>query len=175
LNYHKPNSIIIDLLLKQEQIIYLGLGSNLGDRLGQLESAVAMIAKLAQTRLIAKSSWLENPAVGEAVPHDFLNGVIKISSKLEPLELLNALREIEMLIDPERSSRGRKLARKIDIDILLYGDLVLETKELVIPHPRMHEREFVMKPLLEIEPSLRSASGEVVILSEAKDPTTATQ
>ncbi len=102
------------------------------------------------SRLLRHSTWLENPAVGEAAPHDFLNGVVELKSSLSPLELLNEIRSIEFAIDPERNSRGRKLARKIDIDILLYGDLVLDSEDLVIPHPRMHEREFVMKPLEEL-------------------------
>ncbi len=122
----------------------------MGDRLTQLEAALVALSSMPKTKFLAKSSWLENPAVGEALPHNFLNGVIKIASSLEPLELLAELRRIETLIDPERSSRGRKLARKIDIDILLYGDLQLNSPELVIPHPRMFERDFVMKPLQEI-------------------------
>jgi 2-amino-4-hydroxy-6-hydroxymethyldihydropteridine diphosphokinase len=85
---------------------------------------------------------------------------VALETSLSPLELLAEIRRIEFLIDPERNSRGRKLARKIDIDILWYGDLVLNSEELVIPHPRMKERDFVMKPLREIAPH--------VIASEAK-------
>lgn len=142
-------------VLKKVEIIYLGLGSNLGDRLGSLETAVKALSLMPFSRFMRRSTWLENPAVGDAAPNDFLNGVVELKTSLSPLELLAEIRHIESTIDPERNNRGRKLARKIDIDILLYGDLVLETEDLVIPHPRMTERDFVMKPLLELVPSLQ--------------------
>ncbi len=137
-------------VLKKAEIIYLGLGSNLGERKEQLEAAVKALSLMPFSRLLRHSSWLENPAVGDAAPHTFLNGVVELKTTLSPLELLSEIRHIEATIDPERSNRGRKLARKIDIDILLYGDLVLDTEDLVIPHPRMLERDFVMKPLEEL-------------------------
>ncbi len=129
---------------------YLALGSNLGDREAQLEAAVSLLAAAPGHRLIAKSQWMENPPVEDAGPHMFLNGVIALETELSPHDLLSLASRVEEAVDPERSSRGRKLARKIDIDILLYDDLVLETEDLVIPHPRMREREFVMKPLEEL-------------------------
>lgn len=145
-------------VLKEAEIIYLGLGSNLGDRLAALETAVKALSLMPFSRLLRRSSWLENPAVGDAAPHDFLNGVVELKTTLSPLELLAEIRHIESTIDPERNSRGRKLARKIDIDILLYGDLVLDSEDLVIPHPRMQERDFVMKPLEEVIYARISAS-----------------
>ncbi len=136
--------------------VYIGLGSNLGDRELQLERAVTLLAS--GHKLIAKSRWFENPPVGEAGPGFFLNGVIALETSLSPQDLLALIHQVEDTIDPDRANRGRKLARKIDIDLLLYGDLVLETEDLILPHPRMQERDFVMKPLEEVIYARISAS-----------------
>lgn len=133
---------------------FLALGTNLGDRLANLEEAISLFEANPNISFIKRSSWLENPAVEGAGPDDFLNGVIQIETSLNPFELFDICQSIEKIIDPERDSRGRKLARKIDIDILFYGEQNINEPGLSIPHPRMFERDFVMKPLAEIAPEL---------------------
>ena len=133
---------------------YLSLGSNLGDRQKNLETALSQIAECEGVQILKCSAWLENPAIEEAGPNPFLNGVIKISVNLSPIELLKQLQRIELSIDSNRAERGRKSARIIDIDILLFDRLKLDSAELTIPHPRMLSRNFVLKPLDEIEPKI---------------------
>ncbi len=133
---------------------YLSLGSNLGNRQKNLETALSQIAECKGVKILKCSTWLENPAIEEAGPNPFLNGVIKISVNLSPLELLKELQRIELNIDCNRAERGRKSARIIDIDILLFDRLKLDSAELTIPHPRMLSRNFVLKPLDEIEPKI---------------------
>lgn len=133
---------------------YLSLGSNLGDRQKNLETALSQIAECEGVKILKCSAWLENPAIEEAGPNPFLNGVIKISVNLSPIELLKELQRIELNIDCNRAERGRKSARIIDIDILLFDRLKLDSAELTIPHPRMLSRNFVLKPLDEIEPKI---------------------
>jgi len=133
---------------------YLSLGSNLGDRQKNLETALSQIAECEGVKILKCSAWFENPAIEEAGPNPFLNGVIKISVNLSPTELLKELQRIELSIDSNRAERGRKSARIIDIDILLFDRLKLDSAELTIPHPRMLSRNFVLKPLDEIEPKI---------------------
>lgn len=144
---------------------YIGLGSNLGDREKNLRGAVAAIDSLPCTHVLRISSWLENPAVGIPDGPDFLNGVAEIETSLTPHELLVHLQEIEQRFGRIRQaqtppSRPRSSPpgptakayenRTLDLDILLYGDEEIHEVDLVIPHPRMREREFVMKPLGEL-------------------------
>lgn len=136
------------------QTAFLGLGSNLGDRLANLEQVISFLNENPQTKVIKVSNWLENPAIDKAGPDDFLNGVLKIETELKPSELLKLINSIEKQIDPDRPDRGRKLARKIDIDILLYENIEVIEEGLAIPHPRMWDRDFVVQPLLEIAPEL---------------------
>ncbi|MBU6196324.1 MAG: ribosomal protein S18-alanine N-acetyltransferase [Cyanobacteria bacterium REEB446] len=133
---------------------YLSLGSNLGDRQRNLETALSQILQCEGVKILKCSTWLENPAIEEAGPNPFLNGVIKISVNLSPIELLKELQRIELSIDCNRVERGRKSARIIDIDILLFDRLKIDSAELTIPHPRMFSRSFVLKPLNEIEPKI---------------------
>jgi [ribosomal protein S18]-alanine N-acetyltransferase len=134
-------------------IVFLGLGTNLGDREKNLEQAISLISANPAIKFLKRSSWRENPAIDSAGPDPFLNGVIKISTSLSPRDLMNFILSVEEKIDPERNNRGRKQARLIDIDILRYGELNINEDGLIIPHPRMLEREFVMIPLNEIEAS----------------------
>ncbi len=131
----------------------MGLGTNLGDREKNLEQAISLISENPAVIFLKQSSWRENPAIENAGPEPFLNGVIKISTTLSPRDLLNFILSVEEKIDPDRNNRGRKQARLIDIDILRYGELNINEDGLVIPHPRMLERDFVMIPLNEIEAS----------------------
>jgi 2-amino-4-hydroxy-6-hydroxymethyldihydropteridine diphosphokinase len=128
---------------------YLGLGSNLGDREKNIHLAVERLKKLAGVRVLAVSSLLENPAVGgPADSPAFLNAAAKIETTLGSHALLHQLLEIEKGLGRDR--RVKWDPRLIDIDLLLYGDQIVSSQELVVPHPLMHERAFVLRPLAEI-------------------------
>lgn len=132
--------------------IYLALGTNLGDRSSNLARARDELKPFVE--ILQESSVYETPPWGVTDQPTFLNQVLKATSELAPLELLKTVKKIE-------SSMGRVPTirfgpRLIDIDILLYGDTVLGTPKLVIPHPRMVERAFVLVPLCEISPDLKS-------------------
>ncbi len=134
---------------------FIALGSNLGDRVANLELALKLLNEHHGVRIIKVSKWLENPAIEGAGPDDFLNGVAKIHTDLSPHKLLDLLLEIESKIDLERNLRGRKQARMIDLDLLQYANIKIKDDRLELPHPRMQERDFVMKPLKELESDLR--------------------
>ncbi len=129
---------------------YVGLGSNLQDPAAQLKSAFAALAALPSTSVVARSSLYRSAPVGYADQPDFVNAVIALETELAPRALLDALLEIE-----RRHGRVREFQnspRTLDLDVLLYGDLQLREPGLTIPHPRMHERAFVLVPLAEIAP-----------------------
>jgi GTP cyclohydrolase-4 len=128
--------------------VFLALGANLGDREGNLLQAIQNIRTLAFVHNI--SSFYETKPVGYLGQPDFLNMVCQIDTELSPLELLHLLKQIEHQMG--RQTSFRNAPRPIDIDILLYDDLVYETSELTIPHPRMADRAFVLLPLAEIAP-----------------------
>lgn len=131
---------------------FVGIGSNVGDRDLNLLRAVAEMGKIPTTRITALSSFYETEPVGP-VQDDFLNAVARLETGLSPLELLNALGQIETVV----FNRKRDLRwgpRRMDLDVLLYDDLIVEEKDLTLPHPRLHERRFVLVPLAEIAPDL---------------------
>ena len=139
---------------------YIALGSNLNHPAQQLLKALQALQQLPDTQLLACSSWYQNPAIGPGKQPDYLNGVVKIETRLNPNDLLAELQNIELQQGRVRSERWG--ARPLDLDIVLYGDLVLDTEELTIPHPRMWERNFVLVPLAEIAPELRFADGSLI-------------
>jgi len=133
-------------------VCYLGVGSNLGDRRGNIAQAVSLLRQTEGIEVVRVSSLYETEPVGGPPQGKFLNGAIEIRTTLEPRELLEALLSIE-----ERMGRRRSVKwgpRNIDLDILLYGDCVYRDERLCIPHSLMHEREFVLKPLSEIAPDV---------------------
>jgi len=130
-------------------ICYLGIGSNLGNRRKFIKLAIQKVNALENTRVIKSSKIIETiPAGGPAGQDKFLNAALKISTKLSPPKLLKQLKIIEKIIGRKKSARFGP--RCIDLDILLYGDQVIKTKKLVIPHPRMFKRDFVIRPLAEV-------------------------
>jgi 2-amino-4-hydroxy-6-hydroxymethyldihydropteridine diphosphokinase len=130
-------------------ICYLGVGSNLGERRKNIKLAIKLIEALRDTRVIKKSSFFKTlPCGGPAAQPDFLNAALKIQTKFPPLILLKKLKKIETQVG--RVPGVRFGARVIDLDILLYGDKSIRDKDLIIPHPRMFERDFVIKPLVEV-------------------------
>lgn len=128
---------------------YLGIGSNLGDRQINIKSALKKISGLQETQAIKLSKIIETvPIGGPPGQRPFLNAVLKIRTSLSPASLLKELKQIEKLLGRKKS--GRFWPRTIDLDILFYADKVIRSKNLIIPHPRMFKREFVLKPLLEV-------------------------
>lgn len=129
---------------------FIGLGANLGDVVGQLSRGLEDLAALPGTRLVARSSWYRSAPVGVGPQPDYVNAVAEIETELEPRRLLEALLEIE-----RRHGRVREVPnspRTLDLDVLIYADLRCHEHGLTIPHPRLHERAFVLRPLLEIAP-----------------------
>ena len=133
-------------------IVYLGLGSNIGDRKGYLEEAVLLIAKECNAVIIAESSIKETKPVDYKDQPDFLNQVIKIETELTPAELLSAVKKIEGGMG--RLYRFSKGPREIDIDILLYDDAIINSDVLIIPHREILKRDFVVEHLIELDPDL---------------------
>lgn len=132
---------------------YLGLGSNLGDKKVYLDQAVEALNKTPGCRVEKVSSYHVTAPYGGVEQDDFLNGCLALDTLLTPQELLERLHEIEAEANRERTVRWGP--RTLDLDILLYDDLVMETDDLILPHVEMHKREFVLKPLEEIAPNKR--------------------
>lgn len=131
---------------------YIGFGSNIGDRLAHIQNALDTLSKTEGITLQRISSIYTTDPVGYEEQAQFLNGVAAIQTTLSPLPLLHILKDIETAIG--RKHRTRWGPREIDLDILIYGDLCVQTEKLVIPHPEMHLRGFVLVPLAEIAPNL---------------------
>ena len=129
---------------------YIALGANLEDPAAQVRAGFAALAALPQTRLIARSSLYRSAPVGYADQPDFVNAVAAVQTALAPRALLDALLAIERAHGRVRSFANAP--RQLDLDVLLYDDLQLHEPGLTVPHPRMHERAFVLLPLAEIAP-----------------------
>ncbi|MFH1442135.1 MAG: 2-amino-4-hydroxy-6-hydroxymethyldihydropteridine diphosphokinase [Candidatus Omnitrophota bacterium] len=130
-------------------ICYLGVGSNLGDRRENIKTAIKGINLLKNTKVIKVSKLIQTkPQGGPLNQNDFFNGALKINTKLSPAVLLKQLKQIERGLGRKKTVRNGP--RVIDLDVLLYADKVINTKNLIVPHPRMFERDFVITPLSEI-------------------------
>lgn len=140
------------LIILMNGDIFIALGANIGDRDGNLLLAIAEIGKLSDTKITALSSFYDTEPVGNASQANFLNAVVRIDSPIPPRELLRVLSRIET----ERFNRKRTVIwgpRSMDLDILFYGSLIInEPPQLILPHPRLQERRFVLAPLAEIAP-----------------------
>ncbi len=130
---------------------YLSLGSNLGDRAAHIEQALAALSQ-AGVVVLRRSALYETEPVGTAPQRWFVNCVVEIETELMPVALLHTLKRIEREMGRNPSSGPQPAARSIDLDILAYGQHVLDSPELTIPHPRLAERRFVLQPLLELAP-----------------------
>lgn len=131
---------------------YIALGSNLNNPIKQVQTAVQLIREITNTKVIAESSLHQTAPMGPQDQPDYINQVIAVETKLTAHELLYALQAIENKMGRVRTIRWG--ARIIDCDILLFGDEVIHTPELIIPHPEMTKRPFVLDPLAEIAPHL---------------------
>lgn len=130
--------------------IYLGLGSNLGDKCLHLRTAINEIEKRIG-HVECQSAFVETEPWGFESDNTFVNAVVRVDTALSPLDLLKETQTIEREMGrTHKTVDGKYSDRIIDIDILLYGDVEINLPELVVPHPRMHERDFVKKPLEEV-------------------------
>lgn len=133
--------------------VYVGLGSNLGRSEDCLKSAVKALEKLPETGLVCCSSFYRSKPVGPQDQPDYINAVAKLETNLTALELLDCLQALE-----DRKGRIRTAEqwgpRTLDLDLLLYGDQIINEERLVVPHPEMHRRCFVLYPLFEISPEI---------------------
>jgi 2-amino-4-hydroxy-6-hydroxymethyldihydropteridine diphosphokinase len=130
---------------------YIGLGSNVGDRVAEIERALAEIAALPETTLVARSSLYRTAPV-EAGGDDYVNAVARVRTTLAPTALLHALQAIELGHGRQRPFANAP--RTLDLDLLLHGDAAVASDALTLPHPRLHHRAFVVVPLAEIAPDL---------------------
>ena len=134
-------------------IAYLAVGTNIGNKRRNMITAAALLAERVGD-VLALSGFYETEPWGFQSENTFLNAALQLDTSLSPLELLKATQEIEIEMGRTQKSNGAYHDRIIDIDILLYDNLVLQTPELTLPHPLMHERLFVMEPLAEIAPNV---------------------
>ncbi len=140
--------------------IYIGLGSNLADPLCQLAQAVTELASLPGTSLIAQSPFYRSRPVGPQDQPDFVNGAVKLNTSLPPLVLLDHLQRIENV-----HGRFRKRhwgPRTLDLDLLLFGDSPVQNERLTVPHPELANRDFVLQPLLDLNPELILPDGRAL-------------
>jgi 2-amino-4-hydroxy-6-hydroxymethyldihydropteridine diphosphokinase len=133
---------------------FVGLGSNLGDREGTLRAAVGRLRGLSATQVLRVSTLRNTEPVGYVDQPRFLNGVVELETKLPAHELLDALLNLERGFGRDRSASPPRGPRTLDLDLLLYGDEEIVQPGLEVPHPRLHERRFVLEPLAELDPSL---------------------
>lgn len=129
---------------------FIGLGANLDDPATQVSRAIDELAGLPRSALVARSSLWRSAPVGYANQPEYVNAVARLDTELPAEALLESLQEIELAHGRSRSFANAP--RTLDLDLLLYGDRVIGTPQLTVPHPRMHERAFVLRPLAEIEP-----------------------
>lgn len=146
---------------------YIGLGANLNDPAAQLRGALAELAQLPDTRMLSQSRFYRSKPLGPQDQPDYLNAVAALETRLEALELMRHLQAIELRHGRRRSPDSRWGPRNLDLDLLVYGDLALQTPELTLPHPELHKRSFVLYPLAELAPDLViPGRGPVRVLRE---------
>jgi len=151
--------------------VFIGLGSNLGDRRANIADALERIRKLPDTRIVKESSLYESEPHGDAKTW-FVNGVIEVETDLTPDNLLKKLKVVESAMGRKRVKGKRWGSRIIDLDVLFFGSLVLRKRTLKVPHPEVQNRRFVLLPLSELAPQLIHPVLQVTVsdlLASAKD------
>lgn len=143
-----------------EVLCFIGLGSNLGRSIVHIQTALAELAAHSKITLCEHSPMYRSEAVGPAGQPDYINAVAKIQTVLEPLGLLDVLQTIENA--HQRVRRQHWGPRTLDLDILLYGNLILNSERLTVPHPFMTQRNFVLQPLADLEPELMLPDGQKI-------------
>ncbi|MBO8169764.1 MAG: 2-amino-4-hydroxy-6-hydroxymethyldihydropteridine diphosphokinase [Thermoanaerobacteraceae bacterium] len=149
--------------------VFISLGSNLGNRINYLQQALALLERHEQITVVAVSSIYETAPVGKTDQGWFLNAVAELETALSPWELLNVLQLVERRLGRRREERWGP--RTIDLDILFYDRLTINHPCLTVPHPRAHERAFVLVPLSELAPDFKFPGGKTVdeLLSELEN------
>lgn len=132
-------------------IAYIGLGANLGDARAQVEQALAQLDQLPGTTVLAASPLFRTAPI-DSSGDDYINAVARLETSLDPIALLDALQDLEQQHGRERPYHNAP--RTLDLDVLLYGAQTIDSERLTVPHPRMHERAFVLAPLLTLDPDL---------------------
>lgn len=151
---------------------FIGLGSNLGERVANIRRAIELLEGCKDVEVLRRASLYETEPVGIEAQPWFINTVVEIETRLTPCELFKLCKQIEGQVG--REHKGRWGPREIDVDILLFGDVITNSDELVIPHPELHKRRFVLVPLCEIEGELmhpvlkESLQGLLTQLADAK-------
>jgi 2-amino-4-hydroxy-6-hydroxymethyldihydropteridine diphosphokinase len=150
------------MIRNHHEAVYVALGSNLGDREANIKKALALLIETPHVNIHRISSFIENPAVGgpEDSP-DFLNAAVELTTTLSPHALMKRLLEIEREMGRSRDKKWEP--RPIDLDLLLFGDQIISDDALIVPHPLMHERRFVIQPLSEIAPAVVHPTLEIPI------------
>ncbi len=141
---------------------YVGLGANLGDREATIRRALELLGAEDGIELVAVSRLRETDPVGYADQPPFLNGAAAVDTELAPRELLDRLLAVERELGRTRAGSPRYGPRTIDLDLLLYGDQVVDEPGLTVPHARLAERRFALEPLHELDPGLRLPDGRTV-------------
>jgi 2-amino-4-hydroxy-6-hydroxymethyldihydropteridine diphosphokinase len=137
-----------------DERVFVGLGANLGDAAATVRAAIEALNEIDGCKVVARSSLYRTAPV-EASGSDFINAVVQLRTRLQPMALLKAMQAIEERFGRERPYRNAP--RTLDLDLLRYGERRIVTPQLTVPHPRMHERAFVLVPLAEIAPDLALA------------------
>jgi 2-amino-4-hydroxy-6-hydroxymethyldihydropteridine diphosphokinase len=137
-----------------KRIAYIGLGSNQGEIVEALNSAIESLRSIEQTDVVAVSPFYRSAPI-EAPGPDFLNAVAKVETALEPYALLLHLLDIELMLGRKRRGLKKNAPRNVDLDLLLVGDMIIQSTPLTLPHPRLHLRAFVLRPLLDLAPEIR--------------------
>jgi 2-amino-4-hydroxy-6-hydroxymethyldihydropteridine diphosphokinase len=140
---------------------YIAIGSNLGDRRVLIARAIEALNALDGVTIVARSELYETEPVGGPPQPAFLNGAVAVKTSLSPRRLLDELLRVEHSLG--RTREGPNLPRTIDLDLLLHGDTVIDEEALRVPHPRMHERWFVLKPLADIVPDARHPTLDLTV------------
>jgi len=140
--------------------VYIGMGSNLADPLAQLARAITELASLPASTLKAQSPFYASRPVGPRDQPDFVNGAVVIDTSLSPHTLLDHLQAIEHAHDRQRQRRWGP--RTLDLDLLLYGDQQIHDDRLTVPHPELPNRDFVLQPLLDLNPGLTLPGGQII-------------
>jgi 2-amino-4-hydroxy-6-hydroxymethyldihydropteridine diphosphokinase len=150
---------------------WIGLGANLDDPEGQVLRAFDELADLPGTRLTARSSLYRSEPVSDIPQDDYINAVARLQTRLEPLPLLDALQAIEQRHHRQRRPGIVNGPRTLDLDLLLFDDRQIDHERLIVPHPRLRQRRFVLVPMREIAPGLRIAQlGNIDALIDAAAP-----
>lgn len=137
-----------------KRIAYIGLGSNQGEVVEALNSAIESLRSIEQTEVVAVSPFYRSTPIDAPGP-DFMNAVVKAETALEPYALLLHLLDIELMLGRKRRGLKKNAPRNVDLDLLLLGDMIVQSTPLTLPHPRLHLRAFVLRPLLDLAPEIR--------------------